>query len=52
MLFRKTHVRESTLMTEAAGSSDGQYTSTNYTVSNSRWHAIFKTPAKKTQILQ
>jgi hypothetical protein len=30
------HVRESNLMTEAAGSSDGQCTSTDYTVSNSR----------------
>ena len=39
-------------MTEAAGSSDGQYTSTEYTVSNSRRHAIFTIPAKKTQISQ
>jgi len=39
-------------MTEAANSSDGQYTSTDYMVSNSRWHAIFKTPAKKPQISQ
>ena len=52
MLFRKTQVTESTLVTEAAGSSDGQYTSTDYNVSNSRWHAIFTTPAKKTQISQ
>jgi hypothetical protein len=52
MAVQKTHVRESTLMTEAAGSSDSQYTSTAYTVSNFRWHAIFTTPAKKTQISQ
>lgn len=43
-----TNVRESSLISEVAGSSDGQYTSTYYTASNSRWNTIFTTTAKKT----